>query len=777
MNGGGVTAAGRLVGQRVTRKEDPRLLTGRGCYVDDITVPGLLHAHFLRSDVARARIVAIDTTAAAEAEGVVAVFTGADLNGRVVGDMHGTLSVNARGPLTPLAEADVRHVGDPVAMIVASSRYLAEDAAELVDVEYEIAGAVIDMDDAVRTDAPTVHPGLASNVVSSNEVPVDAELQAILNSAPHVITETVRQHRYLPVPMETRGVLADYRPGTGQLQIWVSTQSPHDVRTCASRITGVPHHRVRVIMGDVGGGFGQKAYLARDEQTVILAARVLGRPIKWIEDRRENLIAATHARNEQVIVTLAADVDGHLLGGHLDHLQDSGAYPVMGTGGAGEFIMMMFSGPYRMGKVAWRTTSVYTNTCTRAPYRGPWQLESLARERVLDMLAHKIGIDPLEIRRRNVIHRSELPRALSSGLPIDGVSPEETLEQAVAMLGYDAFRAEQARLRENGRHVGVGIGLYIEPQPGMGVYGVEPAHIRVDLDGHVDVSLGSGSHGQGLETTTAQLVAEQLGIGTDDITVHQGDTDATPYAFGTGGSRSGPILGAAIRQTAIAVRERVVAIAAHLLEAAPEDLDVADGSISVVGTPTRGVTLAQVAMTAYLNPGGLPPGVEPGLDITTRYQAPMFMFSNACHVCTVEIGPVTGAVKILRYVVSEDCGVMINPNIVEGQIDGGVVQGIGGALYEHFVYDADGNPLTTTFLDYLLPTASDVPEIEHGHIETPALTPGGFKGVGEGGAIGAPPAVVNAVIDALAAFGVTNLDQPLSPARIVAAIQAARQAG
>jgi carbon-monoxide dehydrogenase large subunit len=772
-----IAAVGRLVGQRVPRTEDLRLLTGCGSYVDDVTVPGMLHAHFLRSDLARARIVRIDADAARGAEGVVAVLTGADLNPHLIGDMHGTLSMGDRGPLSPLADGDVRHVGDPVALIVATSRYLAEDAAELIDVVYEPFVAVVDMRDAVRPDAPTVHPGLDSNEVSSSELAMETALRAILDTAAHVVTETVVQHRYLPVPMETRGVIADYRPGTRHLQIWASTQSPHDVRTCASRITGVPHHRVRVIMGDVGGGFGQKAYLARDEQTVILAARVLGRPIKWIEDRRENLTAATHARNEQITVTLAADADGHLLGAALDHLQDSGAYPVMGTGGAGEFIMMMFSGPYRMGPIAWRTRSVYTNTCTRAPYRGPWQLESLARERVLDLLAARIGIDPLEIRRRNVIHRSELPCTLSSGLSVDGVSPEETLEQAASMLGYDAFRAEQERLRAAGRYVGVGIGLYIEPQPGMGPYGVEPAQIRIQLDGHVDVYIGSGAHGQGLETTTAQLVAEQLGIGTDDITVHQGDTDASPYAFGTGGSRSGPILGAAVRQTAIAVRERVVSIAAHLLEAAPEDLELVDGAISVVGTPTRAVTLAQVAMTAYVNPGVLPPGVEPGLDITTRYQAPMFMFSNACHVCTVEVDVVTGAVRILRYIVSEDCGVMINPNIVEGQIDGGVVQGIGGVLYEDFVYDSDGNPLTTTFLDYLLPTADVVPDIEHGHVETPALTPGGFKGVGEGGAIGAPPAVVNAVADALRPFGVRSLNQPLHPARIVAAIAAAQPAG
>jgi carbon-monoxide dehydrogenase large subunit len=768
-----VTAAGRLVGQRVRRKEDPRLLTGHGRYLDDVTVPGLVHAHFLRSDVARARITRLDVTRAREEPGVIAVLTAAELNPHQAGDMHGTLAVDSVGPLTPLAEGDVRHVGDPVALIVANSRYVAEDAAELIEVDYETMPPVIDPERAAAGEPGIVHPGLDTNLVGLLENPPNEELRQILASAPHVVTDTVRQHRYLPVPMEARAVIADWDPRGRQLRIWISTQSPHDVRTVAARITGVPENRVHVQMGDVGGGFGQKAYLARDEQTVILAAHLLGRTVKWVEDRRENLIASTHARAERITVTLAADDEGHLQGAQIDQLEDAGAYPLMGSGGAGGFMVMMFSGPYRLSNVAFRTAGVFTNTCTRAPYRGPWQGETLAREQVMDVMARRIGIDPLEIRRRNVVHRSELPYALASGLEVDEVSPEETLEQAAAMIDYEGFRKEQADLRREGRYLGIGISLYIEPQPGMGPYGSEPARIRMDLDGRVDVYLGSGSHGQGIETTTAQIVAEELGIDPEDVEVHQGDTDSTPFAFGTGGSRSGPILGAAIRQTAMAVREKVVQIAAHLLEASPDDLRIEAGVVSVVGTPVRAVPLDAIAKTAYLNPSGLPPGMDAGLDVTTSYRSPPFMFSNACHMCTVEVDPVTGRVTVLRYVVSEDCGVMINPNIVEGQIDGGVVQGLGGVLYENFVYDESGNPLTTTFLDYLLPTAGDVPTIEHGHIETPALTPGGFKGVGEGGAIGAPPAVVNAVADALVPFGVGPISQPLDPARIVAFIQEA----
>ena len=382
-------------------------------------------------------------------------------------------------------------------------------------------------------------------------------------------------------------------------------------------------------------------------------------------------------------------------------------------------------------------------------------------------------MDPLELRRRNVLQHDELPYTLPLGIPLFDVSPAETLEQAASIVDYDAFRVWQREQLAVGRLLGVGIGLYIEPQSMIGPYSTEPAHIRIQPDGTVGVYLGSGSHGQGLETTTAQLVSEFLGVPFDDISVHQGDTNETPYAFGTGGSRSGPILGAAIQGAAQRLRQKVTEIAAHLLEAAPEDIDVVDGIASVRGTPTQSRTVAEIAHAAYLEPGSLPPGMEPGLEVLHRYTSDqLFVFSNACHLCTVEIDPHTGVVTLLRYIVSEDCGVMINPSIVEGQIAGGAVQGIGGVLLEDFVYDDQGNPLTSTFMDYLLPTATDVPEIEFGHIETPASTPGHYKGVGEGGAIGAPAAVANAVNDALSLVGAHVAVAPFTPARIVEALAA-----
>jgi carbon-monoxide dehydrogenase large subunit len=765
----------RLVGNRISRKEDPRLLTGRGRYVDDVVVPGMRHVAFARSDIARGRIVGIDVEEARASPGVVTVLTASDLNPLLAGPICATpmLSMADPGPFKVLADDEVRYVGDPFALVVAETRALAEDAAELVTIDVEPLPPVSDYATALDS-SEQVHPDHDGNLAGSMPMPPDDELRRIFETAPHVVTETFVQNRYLPVPMETRGIVASWDAQLGSFDVWLSTQSPHDVRTVTSRITGVAESRVRVQMGDVGGGFGQKAYLARDEQIVILASYHLGRPLKWIEDRHENFVGATSARAERCTVTVAADEAGTLLGIAADHLDEVGAYPMAGS--AAGMGAVIFTGPYRIPKLAFESQSAYTNTCSRAPYRGPWQFETYFREQAIDCLARQMGIDPLELRRRNVIRRDELPYTLPLGLPVFDVSPEETLDQAASMVDYEAFRVWQREQFAAGRLVGIGIGLYIEPQAMMGPYGSEPAHIRIQPDGTVDVYLGSGSHGQGLETTTAQLVSEFLGVAFDVVSVHQGDTNETPYAFGTGGSRSGPILGAAVQGAAQELRAKVVDIAAHLLEASPDDVELVEGVASVRGTPTRSRTLAQIARVAYLDVASLPPGLEPGLETLHRYtkSGVPFVYSNACHLCTLEIHRHTGVIQLLRYIVSEDCGVMINPSIVEGQIAGGAVQGIGGALLEDFVYDEHGNPLTTTFLDYLLPTAADAPAIEYGHIETPASTPGHYKGVGEGGAIGAPAAVANAVNDALALVGAHVAIAPFTPTRIIEALHAAR---
>ena len=534
--------AGRFVGQAVLRKEDPRLLTGRGRYTDDVDLPGMLHAHFVRSDLARARITRLDVDAARELDGVVAILTGAELNPQLVGSMLPSLFQGAEemmAPIFPLADGDVRFVGDPIVLIVAESRYVAEDAAELVEIDYEPLPPIVGIEAALENPDQLVHPNRPSNVAMQMAVPLAPEAEAAQESAAHVVTGTFFQHRYSAVPMECRSVVAKWDPFDQHLGVWMASQNPHEARLAFSRVTGVPENRIRVQIGDVGGGFGLKSFVGREELTIVLAAKVLNAAIKWSEDRRENLIASAHARVELVKATMAVDADGAIVGAVVEHLDDSGAYPI-GGGSAGPMVGMLYSGPYRMNHLGWSSTQVWTNTCGKAAYRGPWMMETTAREQMLDLTARAIGIDPLEFRRKNVIQRSELPFMSPGGMLIENVSPSETLEQAASAIGYEQFRADQERLRAEGRHVGIGLALYVEPQPTIMVYENEPAHLRMHPDGRVDVFIGSGAHGQGLETTTAQLAAEFLGVHIDDVTVHQGDTESAPFGPGTGGSRSGP---------------------------------------------------------------------------------------------------------------------------------------------------------------------------------------------------------------------------------------------
>jgi len=762
--------AARFVGQRLPRREDARLLTGSGAYVDDVVRPGMLHAAFVRSDVARGRIVAVDTTAALALPGVVAVLTAADLNG-----LTHDVWVDYLGPgvdPTPfrvLADGDVRFVGDPIAIVVAESRYLAEDGCALVEVEIEAEQAVVDMDVAVAAGAPLVHPELDSNVAVRVPAADDPELDAIFASAAHVVTETFTQHRHVCSPMETRGLVSEWDPWRGELVVWLSTQGPHGARGFLARALGVPENRVRVIMGDVGGGFGQKMFMVPEELAVVLAGKHLGRPLKWIEDRRENLMAGLHARDDRVTLSVAVDAEGHILGIRGELLENLGSFAAPGSA-SGMFVGMVMPGPYRIPRFGFSSRSVYTNTCGRGAYRGPWMMETLAREQMMDVVAAAVGLDPLELRRRNVLTAADLPYTTATGLGYEDVTTAETLEQAAAMLGYADLRAEQERARVDGRLLGIGLALYVEPSAlSMGSLSSEAARVSVSVNGQVQAVMSSASHGQSVETTVAQVVADELGIDVGDVTVLQGDTAATPYGGGTGGSRSAVQVSGAARDAAQQLRAKMIEIAAEALEAAPGDLEIVDGAVSVAGAPGSSIAVAEIARIAYTQPERLPPGTDMGLEAQARFRpsAP-FTWSTSCHACLCEVDPVTGAVEIKRYVVSEDCGVMINPMVVEGQIAGGVVQGIGGMLYEHMAYDADGTPLSTTFVDYLLPTAAEVPTIEYGHIETPASTnPGGYRGMGEGGAIGSPPAVVNAVCDALR---VRITEQPLSPAVVAGAI-------
>ena len=760
--------AARYAGTRVHRVEDDRLLTGHGTFVDDVVRPGMLHACFVRSPFPRARILSIDASAALALPGVRAVFVAQDLNPGVHEAWYAVIGPNVPDtPRPPLAEGEVRFVGDPVALVVADSIYVAEDGAEVVDVEYEPLTAVADYLEAQESDE-LVHDGYERNVAGRLRGAKPDAVDEACASAAHVIRETIYQQAYVAVPMETRGLVVEW--ASGELTIWAATQSPHELRMFCSRLLGLPEHRVRVITRDTGGGFGQKVVALREDMCLMLAAQKVRAAVKWIEDRRENLMAAGQARHEHGTARMAFADDGTLLSAQIDHVQDVGAYPTPWPVGTAAAVGMMFPGPYRIPVATWTTHSVFSNTAGRVAYRGPWQFESVAREVLLDIAARRIGIDPVELRRRNMLSADELPYANANGMPYTDMSPREVFEQALSMLDYDAFRREQAEARAQGRYLGVGTCSYVEPtSSGMPSSATEGATIRIEPSGKVNVYVSGGSAGNSLETTAVMLTADALGVDIEDVHTIQGDTAVTPYGAGTQGSRSGSMIAGAIQETAATLRDRIVAIAAHRLEAAPDDIEFAHGRASVRGTPAVGLSLAEIAALAYFDTGSLPEGVPPGLEASGRHkaQAPM-IWANASHVCTCEVDVTTGMVKLLRYIVSEDCGPMINPNIVAGQIDGGTVQGIGGALYEHFVYDPDGNPVTTTFLDYLLPTAAEVPMIEHGHVETPGPGPGGYKGVGEGGAIGAPPAVVNAVADALAPFGVTITRLPVTPAAIFA---------
>ena len=769
----------RFVGQRVQRREDARLVTGHGTYVDDVVVPGMLHVAFVRSDVACGTITSLDVEAARALPGVVAVFTGADLNGDVVEAWVDFEGGDGGRPFRVLADGDVRFAGEPVALVVAESRYIAEDACDLVEVDIEPIDAIVGHDAALAPGARPVHAERDDNIAGAIPAVDDPELDAIFESAAHVVTETFHQHRYLCVPMECRGVVSLWDGFRNELVVHTSTQGAHGVRSFLSRALALPENRVRVVMGDVGGGFGQKMFMIPDELGVVLAGKRLGRPVKWIEDRRENLMAGQHARNDRMTMSVALDADCHILGARAELVEDVGAFPAAGSSAIG-FVGLLFTGPYKIPRTGFSATAVYTNTCGRCSYRGPWMMETVVREQMMDTIARRLGIDALELRRRNVVDEADLPYTTAAGMVYSEVSIGASLEQAVDMIGYDAMRAEQLRARADGRLLGIGLGLYVEPSGlAMGNMASEGAIVSLGVNGQVQALMSSGNHGQSLETTIAQIVADRLGVDVDDVTVVQGDTASAPFGPGTGGSRSAVILSGAADSAAQRVRAKILEIAAHHLEAAVEDLEIETGRITVAGVPDRGTSITEVARLAYLNPAGLPPGMEMGLEEKARYtpNAP-FTWSNSCHACLCEVDPRTGEVKLLRYVVSEDCGVMINPDIVEGQIAGGVVQGIGGVLYEHMVYDDAGNPQSTTFVDYLLPTAAEVPIIEYGHIETPASTnPGGFKGMGEGGAIGSPPAIINAVADAVAHLGASLTRQPLTPMAVLAAIDAAHAEG
>ncbi len=765
------TVATRYAGTRVQRVEDTRLLTGHGTFVDDIARPGMLHGCFVRSPFARARINGIDASAALALPGVRAVFTADDLNPDVKEAWHAVAGKDiADTPRPPLAEGEAKFVGDPVALVIADSRYIAEDAIELVDVDYEALPAIADFRKAVNADV-VVHEAYPDNVAGGmGGAPPDEEA---FSAAAHVVSADVYQQIYAPVPIETRGMVIEWEAASGELTVWASTQTPHELRAFCARLLGIPAQNVRVIMRDTGGGFGQKVVPMREDMCIMLAARKVPAALKWIEDRRENLMSAGQARHVKGTARMAFDDDGNILAVDIDFAQDVGAYPtpypVLTTAAIG----MFFPGPYRVPKASFNYKTVFSNTAGLAAYRGPWQYETLTREILLDIAARKMGMDPVDVRRRNILRGDEMPYVNPNGMPYDHVAPVETFEQAVKILDHEGFRKEQRDALAQGRYIGLGFSAYIEPTAAAtGHLATEGATIRMEPTGKINVYVNGGSTGNSIETTVVQLTADALGADINDVATIQGDTAVTPYGAGTQGSRSGPMTAGAVNEAGGMLRTQIVAMAAHRLGVDESEIELANSKAVVREDPSKSVSFADLAYRAHYEPQQLPPGMSASLEATARFtsQAPIH-WANATHACTCEVDVQTGHVTLTRYIVSEDVGAMINPNVVEGQIAGGTVQGIGGALLENMAYDEDGNPLASTFVDYLLPTATEVPPIEFGHVEIPGPGVGGYKGVGEGGAIGSTPAVINAINDALTPLGVTLTRLPATPAAIVALIE------
>jgi carbon-monoxide dehydrogenase large subunit len=755
----------RFVGQRMPRKEDARLLTGRGSYVDDIVLPGMLHVAFVRSPIARGRILSIDDSQARALPGVRAVLTMDDLLRFDIQMISFFLIAPPPGPkIHALAHGRVAYVGDPVAMVVADSRYVAEDAAGLVNVEYAPEDPVLAMQAAFT--GPKVHPDWESNIAAAEERP-DPELDEVFRTAPHVVEGVIRHQRVSQSPMETRGVVVSPN-GAEELTVYISTQSPHIAARYLAIAFGLPETNIRVVAKDVGGGFGLKNQPWREEVATVAAGMILGRPVKWIEDRFEHLTTANLAREQEITLRLAFDKDARLLGAHADYLQQNGAFPQFPDA---NLAAMMFMWPaYKNPRFGYRARGIFTNTVGLGGYRGPWAIETLARETLLDIAARQIGIDPIEIRRRNLITAADQPYTdRGFGFVLEDITPNECLDALLAKVDVPAFRAEQARARGVGRYLGLGVATYIEPTAatGFSVLSSDVAQLRIEPTGKVTAVLSTHSQGHGTQTTMAQVIADSLGVRFEDVSVFEDDSSRGGFGPGAAGSRQAVSGGGASIRAARILVDKVKRLAGHVLNASPEDVRIEDGMVRVAGAEEMSRSLREIAEIAYNEPARLPPDMEPGLEAQYRYNAPPVTWTSAAHACIVEVDAETGFVSIRRWVCSEDCGVVINPAVVEGQIAGGLAQGIGEVLLEEVHFDGQGNPTTATFKDYLLPAAADVPEFEFTHIVTPSAAEGGFRGVGEGGAIIGPPTLVNAIADALAPFGARCLDLPLTPTRIL----------
>ena len=775
--------AGRI-GARAKRGDDPRLLTGRGRYVDDLVLPRMVHAAFVRSTHAHARLVRVDLDRARAAPGVGGVLTGHDA-AKLCKPYRGVLlhyKGMKTGAMLPLAVDRVRYVGEPIVAVAAESRAAADDAAALIDVEYEPLPAVLAPDAAVADGAPLIHPELGDNILYATRLSA-GDVERAFAGAARVWERTFTTGRHTGVPLEPRSLLADYEPATCALTVWISTQVPHMMQAVLAELFGLREQRVRVIAPDVGGSFGIKIHVYQDDMAACALALTLGRPVKFVASRRESFLSDIHAREQTIRVEVAADADGLLTAMRASITAGVGpysAYPRSSVVEGGQ-VLRLLPGPYRVRNYDAALRVVAQNKVVTSQYRAVGHpIATAVTESMIDLIARDLGLDPAETRRRNLVRPEDLPYTSASGNVFDSGSYQAALARLLEVADYDRLRREQAAARAEGRHVGIGLACFVElTGPGAQFYGVggapisgqEGSTVRLEPSGAVTALVGVTNQGQGTHTALAQIIADELDVPLDDVAVFSGDTAVVPYGGGTWASRGMPIGGSATLLAARALGERIRTVAAALLEAHAADIQLGGSRAVVRGSPERGLSYAELARAAHFRSNELQ-GIEPSLEATVHYTNPgAWTFTNGAHLAVAEVDVETGQVRVLRYVAVDDCGRIVNPALVEGQIAGGIAQGLGGALKEHCVYDDAGQLLSATLMDYAVPTFADVPPIETHHIETPAPgIAGGFKGAGEAGATGAPAAILNAVNDALAPLGVMLTDQPVTPERLVRAI-------
>ena len=780
----------KLIGERVKRREDPRLIQGQAIYVDDIKLPGMLHLAFKRSDIAHGVIRSIDTSEAAAMEGVELVITGAEL-----AEHLGPMPIGTPFPAPDhysVATDKVRYVGEPVAVVVAADRYLARDAADAIAVEYEELPAVVDPEAAMEDGSALLHEAFERNIVVDNvwggtgvnpesgQPEDDSAVDAAFADADVVVSQRMLNQRLAPNAMEPRGVVAQYEAGREYLTVWSATQNPHILRSLMAAMMGLGEHQVRAVAPEVGGGFGCKINIYGEEYAAAALSRLVKAPVKWIEDRTEAFLTTTHGRDLLGYIDIAAKNDGTILGVRARLIADIGAYEVLLTAMIPTLTGLMMNGVYRIPVVRHVLTEVFTNKTPTDAYRGAGRPEGLYfLERAIDMLARELEMDPAEIRRRNFIPAGEFPFVTEGGLVYDSGNYGPCLDKALEVADWAGLLAERDAARAEGRIVGVGLAFYVEvcglgPSSVVPTGGWEHSGVTVERGGKVTATTGASPHGQGNETTFAQMLADHFSIPLEDITILHGDTSVVKQGIGTFGSRSQAVGGAALISAAGKAGDKMKQFAAALMtdqEVSPDDLVFENGRIQVAGAPEVSRTFAEVADYAYV-PVPLPPGMEPGVSEESFFEPENNTYPFGCHIAMIEMDRDTGETKLLRMIAVDDCGNVINPLIVEGQVHGGLAQGIGQAMFEEVVYDEDGQPVTASFMDYVMPRAADLPAFTLDKTVTPTpVNPLGAKGVGEAGTIGSTPCVVNAAVDALAPFGVTHIDMPLRPERVWRLIQ------